>query len=270
MPSIDDFRRALRSKFREAELRGLANIEINSGWLHRKLGGYPGSGHQMPSCCKAMYGERQPGDEIIAQPPKGNGASLTIRYRLRRSSTSVSAAPADEKPRVGLVKDRIRAGPQIIDRDSRSMKVAGYDFQFVCDIKPQRNPDGTVKRFMPQSRYENSENLPLHKYGKGPFCKFGIQSQHELSGVYIFSLDGNIHYVGECERFSSRFNMGYGNISPRNCFEGGQQQNCRLNNLIYLAATAHRTVSLWFFQTADYKKVELELRRNRRPPWNRV
>ena len=93
MPSTEDFRRALRSCFQEEELRGSTHIDINSGQLHRKLGGYPGSGHQMPSCCKAMYGEKRLGDEILCKPPKGNGASLTIRYQLSRSPTGICNMP---------------------------------------------------------------------------------------------------------------------------------------------------------------------------------
>jgi len=42
MPSVDEFRLAIRSQFREAESLGSPHIEINSGQLHRKLGGYPG------------------------------------------------------------------------------------------------------------------------------------------------------------------------------------------------------------------------------------
>ena len=30
-----------------------------------------------------------------------------------------------------------------------------------------------------------------------------------------------------------RYNNGYGRISPRNCFQGGQSTNCRVNNLIF-------------------------------------
>ena len=84
MPTVDDFRSELRSRFRAAQLQGLSSLEINSGTLHRELGGYPGSTHQMPSCCEAMYGEQKAGDEITSRPPKGKGASLTIRYKLPR------------------------------------------------------------------------------------------------------------------------------------------------------------------------------------------
>ena len=44
MPTVDEFRSAIRLQFREAELRGAPYIEINSGRLHRQLGGYPARG----------------------------------------------------------------------------------------------------------------------------------------------------------------------------------------------------------------------------------
>jgi hypothetical protein len=83
-------------------------------------------------------------------------------------------------------------------------------------------------------------------------------------------VDEELRYVGECASLSARFNAGYGNISPRNCFKGGQETNCRLNNLIYMAATAGGHISLWFFQTADYESVEAFLRTTLDPAWNQV
>lgn len=84
MPSTDDFRQAIRKTIREAERRGASHIDINSGEIHRALGGYPGPGAAMPSCCNAMYAEQRATDNILSQPPKGKGASLTIRYKLPR------------------------------------------------------------------------------------------------------------------------------------------------------------------------------------------
>jgi hypothetical protein len=92
MPSVNQFRFALRSLFDEAESRGSPYVEINAGQLHRKLGGYPGPKHQMPSCCQAMYDEQKAGDQVIRRPPQGKGASLSIRYRLPRSATPRSEA----------------------------------------------------------------------------------------------------------------------------------------------------------------------------------
>ena len=84
MPTTDDFKSELRKQLGRAEKRGAASVEINSGELHRVVGGYPGTGHRMPMCCRAMYAEQRAGDEILSQPEKGKGASLTIRYQLPR------------------------------------------------------------------------------------------------------------------------------------------------------------------------------------------
>jgi 5-methylcytosine-specific restriction protein A len=80
----DDFRSELHDQLEKAAKRGATSIEINSGELHRRVGGYPGAGHRMPVCCDVMNGERQDGDDVVSRPPKGKGASLTIRYRLPR------------------------------------------------------------------------------------------------------------------------------------------------------------------------------------------
>jgi 5-methylcytosine-specific restriction protein A len=67
------------------ERQGRPHVEINAGELHRVIGGYPGAGeHRMPMCCQAMLFEKRASDEIVFEPPKGKGASLTIRYRLPR------------------------------------------------------------------------------------------------------------------------------------------------------------------------------------------
>jgi len=58
-------------------------IELSSGDSHRELGKYPGRNHSMSSCCKAMREFMISGDEILESPPKGNGATLKIRYYKR-------------------------------------------------------------------------------------------------------------------------------------------------------------------------------------------
>lgn len=84
MPTKDEFDDELRSRFRRARERGANLLEVNSGEMHRALGGYPGSNHQMPSCCDVMHDHLRSGDEIISSPPSGRGASLTIRFQLPR------------------------------------------------------------------------------------------------------------------------------------------------------------------------------------------
>lgn len=150
------------------------------------------------------------------------------------------------------------------------MRFGDYDFEHVCDIEPLRGADGTLTQFMPQSRYRNARNLPLHKYGAGPFCKFKISRRLQVSGVYVLTVDEQLRYVGECVNLSARFNAGHGNISPKNCFKGGRETNCRLNNLLYAAVLAGERISLWFFQTSDYESVEAVLRSTLKPLWNRI
>lgn len=123
---------------------------------------------------------------------------------------------------------------------------------------------------MPQARYANVRGLPLNNYGSGPFCKFSIPSSYPVSGVYIISVDDEPLYVGECASLSARFNAGYGNISPKNCFVGGQQTNCRVNSLIFAAAETGSSIALWFCPTDDYKVMEAALRSALRLTWNRA
>jgi 5-methylcytosine-specific restriction protein A len=63
---------------------GLVAIDVNSGNLHRRVGGYPGSDHRMPMCCEAMYSAMNDGDSIVSQPESGKGASVIVRYKLPR------------------------------------------------------------------------------------------------------------------------------------------------------------------------------------------
>jgi hypothetical protein len=150
------------------------------------------------------------------------------------------------------------------------MKLGDYEFERIGDIEPLREADGSVRQFMPQSRYRNARNLPLNRYGAGPFCKFSIPTGFRFSGVYVLAIVDEMRYVGECFDFSARFNAGYGNISPKNWFKGGQGTNCRVNNLVCTAAMAAEHISLWFYRTADHKKMEAALRSALRLAWNRI
>jgi 5-methylcytosine-specific restriction protein A len=79
------FTTVLNEEFDRATALGRSFIRINAGELHRKLGGYPGPDHAMPSCCSAMRDAMAPHDRVIDSPQKGKGASLAIEYRLPRA-----------------------------------------------------------------------------------------------------------------------------------------------------------------------------------------
>lgn len=85
-PSGEDFQSELDSLFASAQQSGQSLIEIKSGDLHRSVGGYPGRSHRMPLCCAVMKRNMKPGDEIVQQPPSGQGATLIVRFNLPRGA----------------------------------------------------------------------------------------------------------------------------------------------------------------------------------------
>jgi hypothetical protein len=150
-------------------------------------------------------------------------------------------------------------------------EIKGIPFQYVCDIIPESDGDGMPKEYMPQSRYNNSSNIPLHEYGHGPFCRFKVPERHNRkTGVYIILVEGDPKYVGECEDLGMRFNMGYGNISPRNCYKGGQPTNCRVNTLILGTYKNGSRIELLFHETEDRYNIEGTLIEELHPEWNKT
>jgi len=88
MTTTKQFHNQLHDIFTHAEERGDWFVKVNAGDLHRMVGGYPGTNHRMPMCCGVMYDEMKADDKILAAPPKGKGASVTIQYRLPRADSS--------------------------------------------------------------------------------------------------------------------------------------------------------------------------------------
>jgi len=82
--SRKDFQAELNNVFASAQKEAKPFIDVRSGDLHGSVGGYPGRNHRMPLCCGVMKRNMKPGDEIVQQPPSGQGATLIIRFRLPR------------------------------------------------------------------------------------------------------------------------------------------------------------------------------------------
>jgi hypothetical protein len=148
-----------------------------------------------------------------------------------------------------------------------------YTFQYICNIQLLTEADGHVRTFMPPQEYKNRKGLllPIHEYGQGPFCYFRIPKNLLIMGVYILTVNDEPYYVGECENLSKRYNTGYGQISARNCFKGGQSTNCRINMLIFESYKNGSKIELWFLRTDKRKEIESELipKMNVRQRWNR-
>jgi hypothetical protein len=86
MPSAQDFQNELTAILEFGETKLLTAIIVKAGNLHRLVGGYPGSDHRMPVCCEVMRRNMIRGDEVLSEPPKGNGANLVIKYYFPRSN----------------------------------------------------------------------------------------------------------------------------------------------------------------------------------------
>lgn len=151
-----------------------------------------------------------------------------------------------------------------------AIQIDRYTFEYVCPIIPLTNPNGTIQENLPHSRYNNVSGFSTHQYGQGPFCTFRIPNNLPCSGVYAITVNNAIAYIGECANLSQRFNSGYGQISPRNPFEGGQTTNCMINTFILAEIKNRRRIDLWFHATTNYKAIEAELRSKIKLPWNRI
>jgi hypothetical protein len=193
-----------------------------------------------------------------------------ILHSVGRGLFILRSGPTDSSVAKPKLREKAQA-PQnpAIYKSSKSISLGNYDFNLVTELEPERSDQESITKFLPQDRFKNDGSIPLNRYGKGPFCKFKIPRDIQVSGVYAIKVSDEVRYVGECQALSDRFNMGYGNISPRNCFAGGQQTNCRINNLIYQEAQAGLRITLWFHATEDYKTIERELLDANNFNWNR-
>ena len=84
MATSEDFTEALQHIFKQESAKGKKSVIIKSGELHRIVGDYPGRDHRMPTCCNVMKKAMNSKDRILSEPPKGLGATLTIKYTLPR------------------------------------------------------------------------------------------------------------------------------------------------------------------------------------------
>lgn len=234
-------------------------IELTSGDVHRDIGGYPGRNHRMVICCDVMYKRMAGNDEVISAPPSGKGATVTIRYyqknhQKNQHGGTLGSLVSIKKTKLEKTssKSELRTKP-----NENHLLVCGYRFDFIQELIPE-NAGGKAVAFYPQQDYNNLKKLPLHQHGSGAFCKFRIKAT-STAGVYLWVIQDAIVYIGETADFAKRFNIGYGNISPRNCFEGGQLTNCKMNKIAMKAYDAGNPVKIFFYATDKFKQVELVL-----------
>lgn len=144
--------------------------------------------------------------------------------------------------------------------ESKQIIICGYPFHYIQQLIPDCI-DGKVAKYYPQKNYNNIDHLSLLPDGHGAFCRFSVDTP-AVAGVYLWMVGG------ETVNLAKRFNMGYGNISPRNCFVGGQSTNCKMNKVVMEYYEKCMPIDLYFYETADNKQVELTLLRRYNAKYN--
>ena len=161
--------------------------------------------------------------------------------------------------------------PQPTPADSHTLLVLlGQPFIWVARIQPETRKDGIPRTDMPQKRYANAAQKRLNRHGAGPFCRFDVNDLPDTSGIYAVTLNGKLAYVGiAVKSLKQRWgSQGYGRISPRNCYVGGQSTNCKINHAILRAVRQKQIVDLWIHEMEWPRTLERHLIRELDPPWN--
>ena len=138
--------------------------------------------------------------------------------------------------------------------------IGTYEFVYQAKIEPEKDAQGNIISYNPASRYKKKDGCELNPYGHLSFCRFNLDKLPKTSGVYALYTNGQLVYIGRAKNFADRWSrVNYGNISPKNCYVGGQNTNCKINNYIFETIKNGKTVELYFYETENYKAVEKEL-----------
>ena len=81
-PTAWDVRNKLTVILNTAKHSGDAYVDVESGNLHKELGGDPNSHHRMPIFHEVMTKMMRPGDLILKDSDSENDATMMIRYIL--------------------------------------------------------------------------------------------------------------------------------------------------------------------------------------------
>ena len=151
-----------------------------------------------------------------------------------------------------------------------SIQIGEYIFQFVQELIPEKTLFGKIKTFDPKQHYPKKDSKALNKYGNGTFCRFSIKNPayDRVRGVYALLDEDGLLYIGQTVNLRQRYNDGYGDIQPVNCYVGGQSTNCKINSMVLQKYSSGHHVYLFFYETAEYDRIEHELIEAMNPPYN--
>lgn len=139
--------------------------------------------------------------------------------------------------------------------DSLSLK-----FNKFCTIELIVNSENGTIYYRPQLQYNNVKHYPYLENvdDNTKFCKFK-PNLPDVSGLYIWVVNDEIVYIGEAVSLKDRFNNGYGQISPRNCFKGGQSTNIRMNMYALSEYEKNNHIDIYICESTNHVALETEL-----------
>jgi transcriptional regulator with XRE-family HTH domain len=157
-----------------------------------------------------------------------------------------------------------------VNNVANTLSFGNLSFVRVCQIEPERDGHGRIWESERASPEGTSKDRKLHRYGRGPFCRFSItRGWSRKGGIYIITVDEKPSYLGKCEDLETRFNHGYGHISAGKRRHRGQQTNCRINHEILNAVRREARIELWFFASDNRDELEASLINKNSLDWNR-
>ena len=153
-----------------------------------------------------------------------------------------------------------------------------YAFKLTARIELKIDKFGIPLEYHPAERHESKRSLQLNAHGDKSFCHFVLKPQKgsgsRLYHAGVYAIAGtSVKYIGRTNSsLNQRFN-GYGSIQPRNCYEGGQSTNCRINNRVLEDSKAGEMLWVYFHETEQPNDLEAYLLNSlvttgQRPPWN--
>ena len=156
-----------------------------------------------------------------------------------------------------------------------------YDIIYAGILRPALNESREPITHKPCLLYNNKKNYPLLENGNRDFCYCVLTDSSELNklpekvkinlpkepGVYLWVINGIVQYVGRAtgsktDTLYSRFRSGYGNISPKNCYKGGQSTNIKMNGLVLDSYRNKEEIKIYYIlakNSEDAKCIEADL-----------
>ena len=104
---------------------------------------------------------------------------------------------------------------------------------------------------------ERNKSIALNQYADSLFTSFSIDSPkfEDKKGVFIFTVDGTVVYVGMTNDSLKKVIMRtYGIIIPRKLHKDGQLTACRLS--AFLNKNHNKKIELWFIECDDKEKIK--------------